>query len=92
MYVNLGIYLKVSLRRNSIQPPPGEPLGEVRQKKVLATQNFIRDKMTERADILWHMFKKMQKVKNEVTGPESIVFGKFLRKRKQTVLFWVLSL
>ena len=77
MYVNLGIYLKVSLRRNSIQPP---------------TQNFIRDKMTERADILWHMFKKMQKVKNEVTGPESIVFGKFLRKRKQTVLFWVLSL
>ena len=46
-----------------IQPPRG---GELREhlgstQKVLATQNFIKDKMTGRVDILWPIFKKIAK-------------------------------
>ena len=38
-------------------------------KKVRATQNIIKDKMTGRVDILGHIFEKIaQKLKNEVTG------------------------
>ena len=30
-------------------------------QKVRATQSFIKDKMTGRVDILWHIFEKLQK-------------------------------
>ena len=33
-------------------------------KKVRATKNFIKDKMTGRVDILWRIFEKMRKIKN----------------------------
>ena len=43
--------------------PPGEPqkqhLGDVRPK-VRATQNFIKDEMTGRVDILWRIAKKVK--------------------------------
>ena len=72
-------FCKKNLRKNLIQPP-GEPwehhLGEVWQKKVWATQNFIKDKMIRRVNILWHIFEKSaKKVQNE-TERNNIVFGK----------------
>ena len=39
-------------------------------KKVRATQNFIKDKMTGRVDILANFWNNCKKVKNEVTGTE----------------------
>ena len=44
--------------------------------------------MTGRVDILWRIFRKSgKKVKNDVTGPENVVFGKLNWKLSKTVLF-----
>ena len=55
-----------------IQPPggPREQHLDVRpQKFELGTQNFIKDEMTGRVDILGrNFFKKRKNFKNEVTG------------------------
>ena len=53
--VNLNKFCK----REILIQPPGEPreqhLGDVDQK-VRATQNFIKDKMTGRVNILWRIY------------------------------------
>ena len=39
-------------------------------QKVRATQNFIKDKMTGRVDILWHIFEKIAKKLKMKSGTE----------------------
>ena len=58
---------------------PGEPqeqrLGEV-WPYPRATQNFKKDEMNGRVDILELIFEKIaKKIKNEVPGPKNVVFG-----------------
>jgi len=60
----VNIY-KFHKKKEILIQPPGEPreqhLGDVRQKKVRATQNFIKDEMTGRVDIHSAYLRKMQK-------------------------------
>jgi hypothetical protein len=71
-------------KREILIQPPGEPreqhLGDVRQK-VRASQNFIKDKMTGRVNILKRIFEKIaKKVKIEVTGTKKRSFWLFYLK------------
>ena len=76
--VNIYKYCKKEI----LIQPPGEPReqhqGDVRPKKVLATQNFIKNKMTERSDVLtrWHIFEKnAKKLKMKSQERNNVVFG-----------------
>ena len=52
---------------------------EPREKKVRATQNFIKDKMTGRVDILWRIFEKVtKKFQMKSQERENVVFGLFI--------------
>ena len=69
--------------------PPGEPrehrLGEVRPKKF---DYFIKDKMTGRVDVLWHIIEKIaKKVKNKVTGTEKRCFCHITLKTSKNFTF-----
>ena len=72
--------------------PPGEPreqhLGDVRPNSVWATQNFMKNKMTGRVDILWCIFEKSKKVKNEVIGTEKFRFWLIYLKTFKKITFF----
>ena len=49
-------------------------------QKARATQNFIKDKITGRVDILWRIFEKIAKKKLKIKSQErkNVVFCKLL--------------
>ena len=67
-------------KREILIQPPGEPreqhLGDVRHKKFELHKINIKDKMTERVDILWRIFEKIaKKLKMKSQGQKDVVFG-----------------
>ena len=66
--------------------PPGEPreqhLGDVRPNSVWATLNFMKNK------ILWCIFEKCKKVKNEVIGTEKFRFWLIYLKTFKKITFF----
>ena len=61
--------------------------------KSRATQNFVKDKITGRVNIFWRIFRKFQKVKNEVAWTEKPIFWFIYLKsfKKLTFNFFAVS-
>ena len=56
-------------------------------------QNFIKDKMSGRVDILWRIFEKIaKKLKMKSQERKNVVYGKYIWKHSKIVLYWVLWL